>query len=274
MKRYVGATLSKRLGAFLLDIFTIILTATLLYSLIGQLLVKTDTFKEATKIMNEMKVDSYLFVYNEEDSNITNEIKKEDYPNAIKNFYIDYKNDEDTYHKLMEESNYFNCIDGEYVVKEDVNVADVESFYADLYAKAIVQVTKTEEYMYCYRVNMNFVFYNLFASILLSYLLFILLIPILTKRRTTIGQRVMNLALVNFDTNEFATKTQVAFRAFVILLAEVVISLFSFGAPIIISVGFMIFRSDHASYHDLLSSTKMIDYHYVEIDDTRKKENN
>ena len=274
MKRYVNATISRRLGAFLLDIFTIILTATILYTLIGRMLVKTDTFSEATKIMNEMKVDSHLYVYDKDDQNITHEIKNEDYPEAIKYFYIEYKENSEEYFKLMNESNLFDYNEGTYTKKEDVSEESFSKFYNELYASCIVEITQSEEYQYCYRVNMNFVLYNIIISFLLSYLCFIVLIPVLTKRKTTIGQKIMNIAIVNNDDNEFASNTQIVFRAIIILLVEVILSLFSMGVPLFISVGFIIFRSDHASYHDLLSSTRMIDYHYVEIDDTRNKGNN
>ena len=55
MKRYVNAALTKRFGAFILDLFTIVFTATIIYSLLGKALVNTRAFKEANTIMNEIK---------------------------------------------------------------------------------------------------------------------------------------------------------------------------------------------------------------------------
>ena len=275
MQRYVNAPISKRLGAFLLDLFTIVFTATILYSLIGRVLVNTNTFKEATKIMNEMKVESHLYIYDEKDNNITHEIKIEDYPEAIEYFYLEYKKDVNGYNNMMNESALFDLKEGEYIKKENIKDEEINDFYSEIYASCIIEITQSKEYQYCYRVNMNFVLYNIIVSILLSYLLFIAFIPLVfKKRKSTIGQKTLNIALVDAVSNNPANNTQVLFRSVIILLIEVILSLFSMGLPILISIGFILFRLDHASYHDLLSSTRMIDYHYVEIDNLKKKGNN
>ena len=99
----------------------------------------------------------------------------------------------------------------------------------------------------------------------------IMLIPCLFKRRVTIGQKVMNMALVKGDSEEFVSRTQVIFRAFIILLIEGIVSFIALGLPIIVSVIFIVFRKDHCSYHDLLSYSRVIDYHYIELDDEKKK---
>ena len=39
----------------------------------------------------------------------------------------------------------------------------------------------------------------------------------------------------------------------------------------VVSLLFIIFRKDNCSYHDLLSYSKVIDYHYIELDDEKKK---
>lgn len=274
MKRYVNATLSKRFGAFLLDIFTIVITATILYSLFGQIIVRTKAFSEGTRIMNEILVDSNLYVYDEENKNLVEIVPEDEYAEAIEKYYIEYKEDAESYHNKMNESGLFDYIDGEYVKKENKEDAEVTEFYNNLMTNAIIEVKNSENYLFCYQNNMNFVYYNMFLSIILSYFIYIILIPIVIKRRTTIGQKVMNLSLINSESNNFASKTQVIFRAFIILISEVVLSIFSYGLPIIISIGFIIFRKDKCSYHDLLSNIKMIDYHYVEIDDNRKNGNN
>ena len=81
----------------------------------------------------------------------------------------------------------------------------------------------------------------------------------------------MNMALVKGDSEEFVSRTQVVFRAFIILLIEGVVSFIALGLPILVSIGFIVFRRDHCSYHDLLSYSRLIDYHYIELDDEKKK---
>lgn len=271
MNRLVNATLSKRFGAFLLDIFTIILLFSLLYSGFAQIFIRTKAFKEATEKMNEILVDSNLYVYDEEDHNLVHVVKEEDYDVAIEKYYVDYLNDKEAYDLLMEESNLFNNVDGDYIKKESVMDNEVLNFYKEVIGNAIINIKQNDEYKFCYAVNMNYVFYNLFLSFILSFMLFIGLIPCIMKRRTTIGQRVMNLAVVNMENDKFITKTQSLFKCFIILIVEVGLSFVAFGVPFIVSLLFIIFRKDNCSYHDLLSYSKVIDYHYIELDDEKKK---
>lgn len=271
MNRLVNATLSKRFGAFLLDVFTIILVASLFYSGFAQIFIRTKAFSEATKIMNEILVESNLYVYNENDANLVNIVKEEDYDIAIEKYYLNYLNDKDSYMKIMNESNLFDYVDNDYVKKNNVTDEEILNFYREVIGYAIIEIKQNDEYQFCYRVNMNYVFYNLFLSFILSYMLFIALIPSIMKRRTTIGQRLMNLALVSIDNDKFISRTQILFRCFVILLVEVGLSLVAFGLPLIVSSIFIIFRKDHSSYHDLLSYSRVIDYHYIELDDEKKK---
>ena len=67
MNRLVNANISKRLGAFLLDAFMVIILGTLLYSGFAQIFIRTPAFSEATKIMNEILVETHLYEYDEED---------------------------------------------------------------------------------------------------------------------------------------------------------------------------------------------------------------
>jgi hypothetical protein len=182
-----------------------------------------------------------------------------------------YSVDKEAYDLLMEESNLFNNVDGDYIKKESVMDTEVLDFYKEVIGNAIINIKQNDEYKFCYAVNMNYVFYNLFLSFILSFMLFIGLIPCIMKRRTTIGQRVMNLAVVNMENDKFITKTQSLFKCFIILIVEVGLSFVAFGVPFIVSLLFIIFRKDNCSYHDLLSYSKVIDYHYIELDDEKKK---
>lgn len=271
MKRYVNATLSRRFGAFLLDAFSVVFLATLLYSLFAQVIVRMEAFSEANKIMNEILVESHLYKYSEDEPNEVELVSEKYYAVVIEKYYIEYKNDEETYHSKMMESNLFNNVDGEYVKKAEVSDSAISEFYKNFILEIDKEVKADENYRYCYVIGMNFVFYNIFISCILSYFTLIILVPSIFKRRCTLGQRAMNLALVHSETYELATRTQLIFRAFIILLIEIVISLFSYGIPAIISIGFIILTKDKVSFHDKLSATKLIDYHYVEIDDKRKE---
>ena len=79
MNRLVNANISKRLGAFLLDAFMVIILGTLLYSGFAQIFIRTPAFSEATKIMNEILVETHLYEYDEKDYLIEENISDNKY---------------------------------------------------------------------------------------------------------------------------------------------------------------------------------------------------
>ena len=176
MKKYVNASLSKRFGAFLLDVFTILFTATLLYTAFGRVLVKTKAFTEATKIMNTILVESYLYEYDEEDKNITRVVKEDKYAEVLEKYYSEVKKDTSYYYSKLSESNLFDLVDGVYIVKDDVASSDVKSFYEEMMGEAIIEIKSNEDYQICYRLNMNFVIYNILISFMIAYFGFILVV--------------------------------------------------------------------------------------------------
>lgn len=272
MKRYVDASLSKRLGAFILDICLVILGATSMFLILMEIFSNTVLIKEANETINNIQVSSYLYEYSEDDPLLTKIVDEDEYEIAIKNYYIEYKKDKETYDNKMMESNLFNYDGNEYKVKYGVSEEEVNSFYQNMMGEAILEIKALDDYKKCSDIIINCELYSVVISVLIGYILFIVIVPLIMKKRNTIGQRVLNLALVNSDTYEKPTFTQIAFRAFIIFIIEVYLATYCYGITILISVGFIAFRKDKCSYHDLLSATRMIDYHYVELNDMINKD--
>ena len=127
MNRLVNANISKRLGAFLLDAFMVIILGTLLYSGFAQIFIRTPAFSEATKIMNEILVETHLYEYDEEDPNVVVIVEEKEYDASIEKYYLDYLKDEEAYHSKMKESDLFNFVDGDYVKKDSVKDEEVNT---------------------------------------------------------------------------------------------------------------------------------------------------
>ena len=271
MKRYVDASIAKRLGAFILDLCLIILGATVFFLLCMEIFSGTTLMKEASETINNIQIESNLYKYSDVDSSITVVVDEKEYSVAIKNYYIEYKKDETTYHQKMNESKLFNYTDGEYKIKYGVSDEDVKSFYQTLMGEAILEIKDNEDYKKCSDIIINCELYCIAISILLSYIIFIIVIPLIFKNKTTIGQKVMKLALVNSENYQIPSNTQIIFRAIIIFIIEYYLATYCLGLTALISIGFIVFRKDHSSYHDLLSATRMIDYHYVELDDISKE---
>lgn len=271
MKRYVNAPLPKRFGAFLLDFFIIIITATFFFSVLSNILTETQAFKEAHQIMNDILIDSHLFEYQDEDKLVVDVVKEENYSTAVKLYYEDYVKDIETYNHKMTESKLFDYMNGDFVKKETVSDEKVLDFYKTMMGEAILEVKSDERYEFCYQLTYNYLTYSVVISVLFAFLIFVVLVPFISKRRSTLGQRVLDIALVNSDTFEKVTKTQIAFRAIIILIIEIYIGTYSMFLGAIISVLMIIFRKDNRSFHDIFANVKMIDYHFVKLDDEINK---
>ena len=89
MQRYVKASLARRFGAFMMDVFTVLFTVTIIYSVLGKALVNTKAFQEANTIMNEILVDSYLYEYDKEDPNATKVVDEKEYEVVIEKYYVE-----------------------------------------------------------------------------------------------------------------------------------------------------------------------------------------
>ena len=272
MKRYVNATRSKRFGAFILDFFLIILGATVIFLGLMEVFSNSNLMIEANEKINSIQIDSYLYTLDEK-TGFTKIVDEKEYEIAIKNYYCEYKNEDEIYHKKMNQSELFIYENGTYIKKEGVSEDDIKTFYQELMGEAILEIKNNEDYKKCSDIIINCELYSIVISILISYIIFIILIPIIRKNKNTIGQRVMNLRLVNIEDYKNPTNTQIIFRAVIILITEVYLATYCYGVTIIVSFIMIIFRKDSSSYHDLLSSTIMIDNHYIELDDQLNFEN-
>ena len=266
MKRYVNAARLKRLGAFILDFFLIILGATILFLGFMEVFSNSTLMKEANEKINAIQIESYLYKLDEK-TGFTKIVDEKEYEIAIKNFYCEYKDDSALYHEKMTESELFIYENGTYYKKENIKEEDVKIFYQELMGEAILEIKNNEDYKKCSDIIINCELYCVAVSILVSYIIFIILIPIIRKNKNIIWHVVMNLKLVNIDGYGKPTNTQIIFRAIIILITEVYLATYCYGATIIVSFAMIIFRKDNSSYHDLLSSTIMIDNHYIELDD-------
>ena len=127
MKRYVNATRSKRFGAFILDFFLIILGATVIFLGLMEVFSNSTLMIEANDKINSIQIDSYLYTLDEK-TGFTKIVDEKEYEIAIKNYYCEYKNEDEIYHKKMNQSELFIYENGTYIKKEGVSEDDIKSF--------------------------------------------------------------------------------------------------------------------------------------------------
>ncbi len=137
----------------------------------------------------------------------------------------------------------------------------MNSFYLTAYDRAVSYIQNNESYVQAR--NVLTIYINLVLiplSITLSFLIFELLIPLTLGRRgkQTLGMKSMKLSLLS--SNALSCKSgRFLVRQMIQLFLIILLSLVSFGIPLIISFSMMLFRKDGQSLHDYLAGTYMVD---------------
>ncbi len=156
----------------------------------------------------------------------------------------------------------------------------MNAFYLTAYDRAVSYIQNNESYLQAR--NVLTIYINLVLiplSIVLSFLIFEVLIPLTIGRRgkQTLGMKSMKLSLLSVDALSCKANRFIARQAIQLFLI-ILLSLVSFGIPLIVSFSMMIFRKDGQCLHDYLSGTYMVDSSeqsvyltYEEMNNLKKK---
>lgn len=156
----------------------------------------------------------------------------------------------------------------------------MNSFYLTAYDKAVAYIQNNGNYLQAR--NVLTIYINLVLiplSITLSFLIFELLIPMTIGRRgkQTLSMKCMKLSLLSSNALSCTAKRYFG-RQMIQLFLIILLSLVSFGIPLIVSFSMMIFRKDGQCLHDYLAGTYMVDsseqsvyYTYQEMEKLQKK---
>lgn len=273
---YCGAV--KRIFAFLIDFICIIIIAVNLNNFVFNPLLKdvlkTNQYEEEYKTR---LVESELYFLGEDNlcysldlyDDLNTSISKQDFilylENGLNKFYNNESftcADVSYYNKLKEEAvdvflydeatktfNYKSDVTDDKKIEFLTNAVDYSI------NKVLVNDSKVMELTSNIMLNG---LYSLLISTILSLLVFYLTIPLISKKNYTIGKYMFKIGTINSVTNRNAKKSQIAVR-YLVLIAEFILSLFTFGAILLISFAFTIFTKKSSSFHDLAAKTKLVD---------------
>ena len=207
------------------------------------------TEEERTIVFND-KEGSYAYLQlNNSSLNITSER----YDKCLTHFYEEI-NKLDEYKDLQNNSELFQT--------ESKDETKLRSFYDNVYDKVA-----TLEYLKLYNDGKTYdlnQYINLISaiitliSLILSFGVFYLLIPLLSKKRATLGKMMMSLALVNKSTGYIASRVAILIRFLTFLVIELLLSLYLYGLPLLVSI-ILIFALKGSAIHDLTARTMVAD---------------
>lgn len=207
----------------------------------------TDKEKEEVEKDKESKY-SYLSL-NSTSLNITSER----YDKCLTHFYTEVDKLAD-YQKMKDDSDVFK--------NESSDETKLREFYDKAYTSAA-----TEKYLKLYKDGKALELYQSITAIqngvtIISYIVsfgvFYLLVPLISKKRATLGKMMMSLAVVNKNTGFVASRVAILIRFLTFFVIEIVLSLFFFGIPLLVSI-ILLFALHGTALHDLTARTMVVD---------------
>ena len=167
---------------------------------------------------------------------------------------------------------HFYIKDGDNIVINETLASDPEKrklYYVEIYTPFIEKrclpflTTNVPEYRNAYRVEFN---YLVFIELPISYILAAILVyyvpPLFFRRgRKTLGKAIYHIGLID-DRVLSPTLARFTARFAILLFGELILSLFTFGIPYIISFSIMTFSKSRQGFPDYM-------LHLYEIDTSR-----
>lgn len=269
-------SMTTRIIAALVDGFVFFILYFLLFYLVGSpIILNSNDYKNSYKTFSEGLLSTGLYI--QKDNQVTtisyefDYDKKEKYDAAISSFYMNYslekekeyqdsKKNYPTIFSYNEESLNYDFID-------DKNVSTTyQTFFneaisraADYFLSQNKEVQKAYNKMYFYS-NMTQI-----LSITISLAIVYLLFPMIFKSGETLGKKLFKLRVVSIRNDKFELKKwQVLTRFLCLSIFEVIMSMFLYFIPLIISCIITFMTKNKQSVHDFIAQTMVLDKNKVE----------
>ncbi len=280
--KYSRARFSARMLGFLADLIIMFIFGLILVVSTHAILQNATFYKNASSRMKAVEIDSGLYIADtsgeaislveyytvetDEDYGTVNE-KLE---TALTNFYKNEKFFDDTnegskrYFDLKLKSELFIYKDvthKELIPSLESSQKDLYKFYAQtLTEDARLFLTRNSDYSNAVRVlNWSFIGLVIVMPVVVSFTVFEYVIPMIFKKgRRTLGKLMFRTGLV--DERGLSPKVgKFTIRFLLFLFIEVLLSLVTFGIPLIISVSLFFFSKNKQPFHDYMTGVHLVD---------------
>lgn len=289
------APIGKRFMSFILDllclfIFSSFLNSTLVSALqknfynqdglkaeVKERLLSTHLYQE-----DEEAEDTYYLIYNMYKLDDISDEKKEEYYTLLEtnlnllvsegNFscytednLIDYKK-EATFVAKNEETKQdetlkvfdYNQETNQFIYNSRVTLNDKIAFYQGAHQNAYDIIMKQDEMLINASNKLNNIsMMEIIGSISLVGIILFLIIPLCLKKGQTLGKKMYGIAVVEKNDKPIR-KTTIFIRYVILYFLEILLSIFFYGIPLLVSLTLMCFSKKQQSLHDIILSTKVI----------------
>lgn len=197
-----------------------------------------------------------------------NYIKKDE---ALTYFYTHYSSIDKLNEEKEKRKDLFTYVNGEYVYAKNKD-ADLGTFYNEQYEKALNIFNDLEDVKKINAVLGNYQLLMVFLSAFISLALVLFIPPIIFKNGQTIGKKWLHIQLVSKKTGERIHWPQWVIRTSIYFVVEILLSLYSFGVPLLVNAIFTIANKAHLGIHDVLCSTIPVDVSFYDPSNLREND--
>lgn len=274
--RYQKCGALKRILAFIVDIFFIVISTLILVASCLAIFYSTPSYNRAINTENNLKEESGLYINNLDivtyldSTDLTTLEKAKEIDNALTNFYLNdyfFINDE-AFNSFInrkidykyENKNMFILIDG--IVEFASNgIPDTEYylfFNEEINKYALYELRNNDIYAReAYFISLVTLII-IIVSFIFTSLIFFFIIPIFSKRnRSTLGMKIFKLGLISASNYTLTTK-EFIFRFLFFFIIEYIFGILSFFLISIISLAYMLLSNKEEPFHDAIIDSKMI----------------
>jgi len=283
----VPASLGKRTGAAIIDLLVAALVwFGLLAYAIQPIFNASFNLPAIQDEYQAIQIESKLYAL-DEDYGTVSILAEEDYATGILAYYTEYKGETIAWYNTeilkigTEDSLFVYVMNGEdpnenvvgvpapiegsgSMTSEElssataVQTSDLAAFYYDAYTAARTDLNAQEDYAALANELSYYFSWELAIATFLVLVVFYLVIPMFLKDGRTLGKQLFGISLIN-KLGYKVKKWQIAVRAVVFGVFEILGSVYTMMGTILISYTIMIFGKKNMSIHDFVASTRVID---------------
>lgn len=262
-------SMSRRITSILIDILLFAMLYCLIaYGIYSPILTHNAKYQEAQETIKEISIESGLYYL--DNSNNVKPITFEtgaEYEVFFREFFGNNESNQTIDEVFAKLPDYFSCNE-EGVCSPIKSDEKMKEFYEENFFQMANQLLyNIDEYEkasnYITRVTND----QLYICVSVSLFVIYFIIPMCSKFGKTVGMRIMRLGLVNSKTGYTPRRLQIAFRNLMLILFEVVFSIFFMGLPAIISLGFIVFTKNNTALHDYFAVTMIANHSDYDIFD-------
>ena len=278
---YSKAKLYKRWFSSIIDLMLMLLVGLIFFALSSFISTKFPSYISMVNERNEIqqKTSIYdsngdLIILSVEKSSDTYDQKKTTLNNVIEEFYNDstifnsdvsyYSSYQDRKKEAKNNSGYnlfkLDESTNTYVEKNDILAEDYYNFYYKEISNYLVNdLSLNSRYKEITNTIVRISIICLVIGMTISFLIFFLLIPLLLKRgHQTIGMYLFKISYISVDALNLTYK-QFFIRVLLEFLIGYVLSIFTFGVPLIVSITMMQLSKSGQDFFDYVTNTYVVD---------------